>query len=218
MNEPTNLDTERLQRLLDEVTRPGLSAGGQSVARPQLESLSESADAEAVALREAWMAFAQLVQAADDSLPAVAVAMPSELKVVVPRRPQQRRWIRMIASVAAMAIVAATLGWWIVRGIKQQHNGIDREPALAQKVMPKQPQTVKPAVAPQSAVVKKTNEGAKAATSTTSGWDDPLETQIASVSQQIQDTEQNWRRRTDDVDLVQYSIDEVSNSVKNDEL
>ena len=48
--------------------------------------------------------------------------------------------------------------------------------------------------------------------------DDPLETQIASVSQQINNVAQNWQHRVDDVDLVQYRIDEVTDSLQNDAL
>ena len=73
----------------------------------------------------------------------------------------------------------------------------------------------------QTAVVraeKATNEQPKTATATTSTWDDPLETQIASVSQQISNVEQNWQHRVDDVDLVQYRIDAVSESLQDDKL
>ena len=60
---------------------------------------------------------------------------------------------------------------------------------------------------------KATAGGAKAST-----WDDPLETQIASVSQEISDVEQNWQHRVDDADVVQYHIDEVSATLQNDKL
>ena len=51
-----------------------------------------------------------------------------------------------------------------------------------------------------------------------STWDDPLDTQIATVSQEIRDVQQNWQHGVDDVDLVRYRIDEVSDSLQNDSL
>ena len=66
----------------------------------------------------------------------------------------------------------------------------------------------------EQAMKKQPNAG----TAKTSTWDDPLETQIASVSQQIRNVEQNWQHRVDDVDLVQYRIDEVADALQNDPL
>ena len=40
----------------------------------------------------------------------------------------------------------------------------------------------------------------------------------ALVSRQIGNVEENWRHRVDDVDLMQYSIDHVADSLQNDQL
>ena len=79
------------------------------------------------------------------------------------------------------------------------------------------PQTATPPqVKPQPE--KASNRQAKALAAKTAAWDDPLETQIAAVSRQIGNVQQNWQHRVDDVDLVQYRIDAVADSLQNDTL
>jgi hypothetical protein len=129
-----------------------------------------------------------------------------------------------------MLLCAVCCGWWIAGDvIRQNHQGGNPEPAVANNAQPEhsQSQTVKqelpkPTVDAASKPIDKVANAATAAnaaaTPTTTTWDDPLETQIVAVSQQIPNVEQNWQHRTDDVDLVQYSVDRVSDSVQNDEL
>ena len=52
----------------------------------------------------------------------------------------------------------------------------------------------------------------------TSAWDDPIDTQITAVSQQIDSVRQTWQHRVDDADLVQYRIDDVSAGLSKDAL
>ena len=52
----------------------------------------------------------------------------------------------------------------------------------------------------------------------TSTWDDAIDDQIASVSQQIESVRHTWGHRVDDVDLVQYRVDEVSTGLSKDAL
>jgi hypothetical protein len=223
MNDPNNQEIARLARMLEEV----------SSADPH--AMSEPGNAEAASLREAWLAFAQLVRAADDSLPetpaSMLMAMPAT--AAVPAQKPRRRF-GLIAAVAAALLVAVSLGWWIARG-NWPHRDRGNEPSLAQTTTPGSPtpqvinqDSPKPAVAmapkasaEKTVATKSANKSANADTVTkaaTSAWEDPLETQISSVSQQIRDVEQNWQRRADDLDVVQYKIDEVTNAVQNDEL
>lgn len=71
---------------------------------------------------------------------------------------------------------------------------------------------------PQPENLSQSSVGIPPAKSSIPTWEDSLETQIASVSRQISSVEQNWQHRVDDLDLVQYRIDEVSDSLQNDTL
>jgi hypothetical protein len=250
MNEPSNRDLARLNRILEQATAANPSAvhgdavGGQP---------PEPVETEAESLRETWLAFTELVRAADDSLPALAITMPAttlptttistatiptatipttskpHAHVATDKSPR-RRWLGLIAAAAAMLLCAVCFGWWIVRDLMHQNRqGGNPEPAVVNNAQPEhpQPQTVKqdlpnPAVDVASKPINKSANAATAtnvaATATTTTWDDPLETQIVAVSHQIRNVEQRWQHRTDDVDVVQYSIDRMSDSVQNDEL
>ena len=116
-----------------------------------------------------------------------------------------------MAAAAAALLVAVAFGWWIGRDGKQDN----REPSLARNA----PRRNRPQPRRAGAGEQPANEASRRPrTAKTSTWDDPLETQIASVSQQISNVEQNWQHRVDDVDLVQYRIDEVADSLQNDTL
>ena len=191
--------------MLEEATAANASVAGRA----------EQGDAETASLREAWLAFGQLIRAADDSLP----AMPSIAASIVPQKPRRRRWIGLIAAVAAALLVAVTFGRWIHRDGKPGNNG----PSVAQAEKATSEQPKAGAFNPEPTATAKTaptatNSGWKPSMTNTATWDDPLETQIATVSQQISNVEQNWQHRVDDVDLVQYRIDEVSDSLQNDKL
>jgi len=224
MNDSTNQDILRLKQMLEEVTAadstsPSAAAG-------------EHHDAASASLREAWLAFGQLIRAADASLP----PMPEITTSTTPQKRRRSRWLGLLAAAAATLLVAVTAGWWISRASKQGKS----EPSLAQTVIPRQnsPQIEKKAaVALAQAKTKSFNQdGAPAlrvaATAPSTGvqsfmtkstvksttWDDPLATQIAAVSQQIDNVKQSWQHHVNDLDLVQYRIDEVTDSLQNDAL
>ena len=155
-------------------------------------------------------------------------AEPIGVTPLVPQTPRRMRRLVAIAASAAALLVMVTFGWWISHERKQGNDG----PSLAQtavpeqtKLLPSPPSSVqksvgeagivssRPAPVPQAGERRiATNKATKPGTTASSTWDDPLETQIASMSQQISNVEQNWQHRVDDVDLVQYRIDEVSDA------
>jgi hypothetical protein len=161
-------------------------------------------------------------------------AEPTRATPLVPQKPRRMRRLVAIAASAAALLVTISFGWWISHERDQGNGG----PPLAQTAVPEQtkrlpspPISVQksvgeggivplhPAPVPQAGERRiATNNRAKPGTTASSTWDDPLETQIASVSQQISNVEQNWQHRVDDVDLVQYRIDEVSDALQNDAL
>jgi hypothetical protein len=240
MNDATNQDISRLKQMLEEITASDTLAADHP--GPAGDASSQPRDVESASMREAWLAFGQLIDAADASLPAMS-SLDTPLErwkdtSTAPQSPRYTRWLGLVAATAAVLLVAVTLGWWISRDSKPG----DRDPSLARTAMPEQavPQIEtrtataaplvkqeqpKPVVARAETAAKQTVANHKATAGTTkpatknpSVWDDPLETQIASVSRQINNVARNWQHRVDDVDLVQYRIDEVAESLQNDAL
>lgn len=135
-----------------------------------------------------------------------------------------------IAAVAAAACVilleAGSLGlnWWLARAARQINQGQQMVgPAQQSHVQPRPdaPKAPTPAVVhnenrvrPDKAIVQKQ----ATAVAKTSTWDDAIDQQIASVSQQIESVRNTWGHRVDDVDLVQYGVDDVSAELTKDAL
>ena len=211
MNEPIR-DTQRLKQMLEDATAADSAAAGRAASAGH--SGLEPCDAETASLREAWLAFEQLVRAADASLP----AMPDFAPSLAPP-PRRRRWIGLLAAAAAALLVAVALEWRIGGDGKQGNGSRGVPPVAGNPVVPPVKDDLQ--TAPGAAVAgsdKTTNKQPKAGTASPSTWEDPLESQIALVSQQVNSVRQSWRHRVDDVDLVQYRIDEVSNALQNDKL
>ena len=210
MNDSNDQRTMRLKQMLEDATATDRPISG---------------DPEAASLRDAWLAFSQLAAAADDSLPAPPAIMPS----ITTPKPRRVQWAGLIAAAAAGLLLAITCGWWFARDAEQANsNGSNGEPSFAAKPAPEKaaPQVVKQD-SPKMAIVQTEKTPDKVVTSRaavkiaakkSAAWDDPLDTQITSVSQEFSDVEENWQHRVDDVDLVQYRIDEVSSSLQNDAL
>ncbi len=229
MNDSTHQDIARLKQMLEEVTAADATVASDATAA--------RGDAENASLREAWLALGQLIRAADASLPAMGDVLPAAPNWATPLAPQKPRRMRRLVAIAASAaalLVTATFGWWISHDGKRGN----KEPSLAQtatpeqtKLLPASPNSVQKSAGdgriapPHVSPLPQAREGrtattkaAKPGTTTSSTWDDSLETQIASISQQINNVEQSWQHRVDDVDLVLYRIDEVSDSLQNDAL
>ncbi len=245
MNDSTNQETLRLKRLLEEVTAADTPAGD---AAAQCPDAARVRDVEGESLRQTWLAFSQLIRAADASLPAMA---PVVLPMAAPLRPQKSRpsrWVALIAAAAAILLVAVTFGWLTGgAGVSPVNRGAAVSPAKDSSETPSptnntnlakqdrresttpteiattgqpttgQPTTGQPTTG-QPTTGQPTAEQPRAVAAKASTWDDPLDTQIVTVSQEIRDVQQNWERGVDDVDLVRYRMDEVSDSLQNDSL
>ncbi len=219
MNDSTNQETLRLKQLLEEVTAADTPSAGDAAQRPDT---AEVRDAEGESLREAWLAFAQLIRAADASLPAIALATPQMATPLGPQKLHRRRWLALIAAAAAMLLVAVTFGWRTrgvnvspaKRGSETSAPKAATNPAhVAKQERPETARQAETAITGQPTHEQPTAVAAKAST-----WDDPLDTQIVAVSEEIRGVQQNWEHGVDDVDLVRYRMDEVSNSLQNDTL
>jgi hypothetical protein len=206
-------EMERLQRMLEDVTTADRS-------HPLPKGEGEDAG-----LRDAWLAFGRLLDAADEAQS--GNWNPASIQPVEPRKKEaekRNRHFGPIVAAAAALIIALGVTLWLNRDIRPNGGG---GPAVVgdkpKDIQPRQvvqqpnvpaPNEQAPLVANNDAT--KPKQDSSAAKSST--WDDPIETQIASVSQQIDSVRQTWQHRTDDVDLVQYRIDDVSAGLSKDEL
>ena len=230
MNNPTHPDN--LKRMLEAATAADPPLAGSAPA--------DEYDAETASLREAWLALGQLVRAADESLPPAPKITPSRsaaAAAVSPRKRPQARWAGLTAAAAATLLIALVCGWWIHRYGAHGKQGLPvaqdapNEAATPLRTTGMPPASIKPEQPkvergqprprwqkPIGPLAGGRRVARRKHLRQSSTWDDPLETQIASVSREISTVEQSWQHRVDDVDLVQYRIDEVTDSLQNDKL
>ena len=200
-------EAERLERMLDEVT----SDRHRDVSR---------SEPEAAGLREAWLAFGRLLEAADEAQS--GNWNPKSIRQSEPLKKQPAKRSRHVAAFAAGAAalcVALGLGWWLSRG--GQPNGHGGHEVVKKDATTDQPQTdqriQRPPNVPAPNIAN--NEPSKSKkTAENSVWDDAIDTQITAVSQEIDSVRQTWQHRVDDADMVQYRIDEVSAGLSSDAL
>ncbi len=247
-------ENDRLLRLLEAATAEGPECTHDA---PRDERGGTPHD-DYVVLRETWLAFGRLLDAAAEArgtqpIEARSVSeedrrarWPSAVhyrKASPPHFTNHERQVRRLRRFAAMLAVAAAaccillevgnlgLNWWLARAGRQLNQGLPvAGPSIKPHVAPQQdlPKAPAPAVvhndasqhkatAPKQSAATKTLT-AKTSTVKTSTWDDSIDEEITSVSQQIDSVQQGWRHRVDDVDLVQYRIDDVSAGLSNDSL
>jgi hypothetical protein len=185
-------DLEQSLRALEEATAIG--------DRP-----TEQLDAETASLREAWLAFGEMLEAAQS--PAyVSPILPEERPgLMAAPRHGRRRWQRLLAAgllAASLLVAAATI--WTVSGPERQE---------------------KRAGAPTQ-TVKTTNHGAptpkRRAESTSTAnvpqWDDSLDEQFEQLSWQMLCVQENQAFRTDAFGRAQYRLEQLRETVQADSL
>jgi hypothetical protein len=212
MPENDRLEMERLQRMLEDVT-----AADRSHTAPQGEP-------EAARLRDAWLAFGRLLDAAEEAQS--GNWNPGSIQQVEPRKKQaekRNRHFGPIVAAAAALIIALGVTFWLTRDIRPNGGGgpevVGGKPKdIRPSQVVQQPNVPAPNEQPVVANNNATKPKQESSAAKTSTWDDPIETQIASVSQEIDSVRQTWQHRTDDVDLVQFRIDDVSVGLSKDEL
>ena len=201
-----------------------------------------------VVLRETWLAFGRLLDAAAEArgtqpIEARSVseetrrprslaergALSESITAHFTNHERQVRRLRRFAAILAVAAAACCillevggvgLNWWLARQGRQLNQGLPvagpwisrtlRAASLAHGAAPAvvhNNASQRKATAPKQSATTKTST-AKTSTVKTSTWNDSIDEEITSVSQQIDSVQQAWRHRVDDVDLVQYRIDE----------
>jgi hypothetical protein len=243
MSEREPDETTRLQRMLEEATADrthptsqdeGVELRATWLAFGRLLNAADEAQPTQARSASEWT---QLIQArsASEGARSIEARSASEGTASIPRslaesidahvsneRRKVRRirtWVAIATAVAAVCIVFAevvNIGLNNWRGLVDWQ--IKHNASVVQQAPPQPPA---PAVVHNDipTPLKKTNlQKPAAGAAKESIWDDAIETQITSVSQQIESVRQDWRHRVDDVDLVQYRIDEVSAGLTNNAL
>ncbi len=205
-------DIQSLKRMLEEATA--------SCTEPTSGHPGEAVDAETASLRETWLAFGKLVEAANAALPGPTVpqvqTVPRDETPTTPTpRPlmgdgRKRRMLASLAVTAAAAVVVVGLSLWMGRATKPVDDGTSIVKTLPAKTLPSQATPLHKA---EPVPTMKPTKPAAAPT-----WDDPLETEVASISRQIIAVKQTWRHRTDEVDIAQDELDEIRYSLQHDPL
>jgi len=178
-------EVEKLQRMLERVT------AAEDV--PQHEP-----DPETASLREAWLAFGHLLEAA--RLPAEMLL--DNWPVPPPKRSYRRFW--PAAGVLAASLLICGVAMWALQATRRIENA-SLSPA----------QTASTGVT-HSAPVKKTQK--PAASVNEFQWDDSFDDQVAQVGRQVIDVQQGSYAWTDTGGAVQSKIEQIQQDFKDNSL
>ncbi len=166
-------------------------------------------------LAEAWHAFAQLARAAEAPFDeaACAVRVKARLALDIERGRRRRRlWI----GTGALAAAASLL---VIVGLNRLVPREENSPALPlpEQVAPRV--AAAPAlqgnIADAQAVVV---ENAQASRVEIAPWEDELAVETASLADELQLVERQWRERPDSIALLQLQIDQFEQEIKSGEL
>lgn len=178
-----NDEMNKMQRLLEEVTAAG-------------NAPSEAPDPEIASLREAWLAFGQLLEgvepASDISALPQAGQGQGERDRPMPRPAQTWRWLLPTTGLlAASLLVAVAMAWML------------RDGGLQEAAAPAPVQTASNTARSQSGSVE---------------WDDSFDEQVAQLGQQVIAVRENQHFRVDDFALMEYRIEQFRQEVQMDSL
>ena len=179
-------DLERMQRSLERATA--------AKDAPQADL-----DPQTASLREAWLTFGQLLEAAQP-----ATELPLDRWMTTPPRARKRRWILPVAAVLAASLLIGVATTWMLRATNQPQSP---GPAPEQTVSTsnhvasptREPPTTVPAV-------------------NGSQWDDSLDEQLAQIGRQVAYAQQDQFPGADAFGLMQYRIEQVRAEVQADKL
>jgi hypothetical protein len=178
----------KMQRLLEEATAAG-------------DAPADKLDPETAPLREAWLAFGEMIEAAQP--PSVNYPLPLEEGPGV-RTVHSHSRRRLLAAGLAASLLAGLVTVWMLYGPNRQEN-----PAPTTETM----------AATDRPVASSVHENAKSeATADEPQWDDKLDEQFAQVGWQMTCVRQNQTFRTDAFGLVQYRVEQFSKAIQADSL
>ncbi|MGD0898851.1 MAG: hypothetical protein ABR915_13520 [Thermoguttaceae bacterium] len=207
-----NEDLAELQRRLEQATARG-------------EADQDTLHAETAALREAWLALGQLLEAAGpeeeegDSPhlperrgggPRIAGVAQMGTVPFFPASPPARRWarrlVRLVVTIAATVLiaVASVIGWSVAkRGPGQGHTP---DASLAEHRPPAVPS------------VPGTKQPVGGVSQIDLAWSDPIDNAIARAGQAVAGVEADWRTRDDASTAIQYGLRQVEEDMRKNPL
>jgi hypothetical protein len=178
-------ELEKLQRLLERATAAE-------------DATENEPDSEAASLREAWIAFGRLLEAAQPPAEMLLDTWP----VPAPKRSYRRFW--PAAGVLAASLLICAVAMWALRATSRIENA---SPSPAQTASTGVTHST-PAKAEQK----------PAASANAPQWDDSFDEQIAQVGQQVIDMQQNSYAWTDTGGAVQSKIERIQQDIKDNSL
>jgi len=178
-------DLERMQRSLERATA--------AKDAPQADL-----DPQTASLREAWLTFGQLLEAAQP-----ATELPLDRWMTTPPA-RKRRWLLPVAAVLAASLLIGVVTTWMLRATNRpQGPGPAPEQTVATSNHVAAPTPEQPTAAPAV---------------NGSQWDDSLDEQLAQAGRQVAYAQQDQFPGADAFGLVQYRIEQVRAEVQADKL
>jgi hypothetical protein len=168
-------------------------------------------------LAEAWNAFSQLARSAEAPFDEAAFAeqMSARLALEIER---DRRRRRLWMGASALAMAASLLAIVGLYQLLSRHSSSAPTPLPEQEVAIAD---VAPAPAVQAGAVDVDAvvvENAPAPSVSIAPWDDELAAETASLADEMQSLERQWRERPDSIALLQTQIDQFEQEIKSGEL
>ncbi len=142
----------------------------------------ESLDPETAALRETWLAFGKLLEAAQADVPGPPELQYARVEASSPRRPPLGvKTMAALTVLAASLLVAAVVGLLL---LQSEAVSVDKSLEIAQTEQSGGQPAAQPQVLPQPMVVED-SEGKNATNNDELDWDDSLDTEIAAAGTEI---------------------------------
>jgi len=163
------------------------------------DSPKAALDSQAASLREAWLAFGQLLEAATSTPSASPGAMPWAPPRV------HRRWLLPAAlALAASLLVALTVAWGVRgHGPPAGPGGAAKELASSGgKEATPAPEPTGPALLPDVELA----------------WDDTLDSEIASAGRAVVSVRHDWLGRADGSSAVRYGLRQLDEDLRDSPL
>jgi len=193
-------DLERTVRLLEDATAAG-------------DAPADQLDPETASLREAWLAFGEMLEAAQPTMGLPENSCLREtplhcnggaLRRSTPSHARPRRQRLLATGLLAASLLIGVATVWMLRSANRQDNP-----------MP----TTEPQASTHRHVAPSTQTHAKSESAADEPqWDDSLDEQFEQVSWQMTCVRQNQFFRTDAFGIVQYQVEQFRQAIQTDSL
>jgi len=155
-------------------------------------------DSEAAALREAWLAFGEMLEAAGEVTPGRLPSPPAPL----PYADARSRWLPIaMVALAASVLVAIAVAWHVAR--------------VKPSALPSVPQIAESHPAPAAPAAKQVPI---VAVETEIAWDDALDQRIEQAGWEVAQVQQDWLAAGASSGFVRYQMEQVKKDIEDSPL